>query len=172
MRQATRGTFTDLSQLIYSHYFKSFPLACQYPWGERGIVGVKKVSRLGKQQHGGQTLGMRKRSIIVGCTPISCAKVNGKHENNNKSRKISEKNWNFHRNLYKETKRGKRKPREFSNTKLIQVQVSCWFSILFWIFYSVSNFLFCFEFSILFWVLPERLYVFKTPWVTSWCGCL
>ena len=86
-----RGTFTDLSQLIYSHYFKSFPLACQYPWGERGIVGVKKVSRLGTQQHGGQTLGMRKRSIIVGCTPISRAKVNGKHENNNKSRKISEK---------------------------------------------------------------------------------
>ena len=32
----------------------------------------------------------------------------------------------------KETKVGKRKTQDFLNTKLIQVQVSCWFSILFW----------------------------------------
>ena len=79
-------------------------------------MGVKKVSRLGTQQHGGQTLGMRKRSIIVGCTPISHAKVNGKHENNDKSRKISEKK--LERSLFKYR-------------------------------YPV-DFLFCFEFSILF----------------------
>ena len=33
--------------------------------------------------------------------------------------KLRESKWNVHRNLYKETKRRKRQPREFSNTKLI-----------------------------------------------------
>ena len=32
----------------------------------------------------------------------------------------------------KETKAGKRKTQDFLNTKLIQAQISCWFSLLFW----------------------------------------
>lgn len=63
----------------------------------------------------------------------------------NLSRKISKENtrnncclakeardhWNVHRNLLKKTKVGKRKTGDFSNTKLIQVQVSCWFTNFF-----------------------------------------
>ena len=59
-------------------------------------------------------------------------------------------NWNLIRNLWKETKVGKRRTREFSNTKLIQVRVSCWFANLFW-------------------ALPQKLYAFKLLWLTNSC---
>ena len=41
-------------------------------------------------------------------------------------------NWNTHRNLWKETKEGKSKTRNFMNTKLVQVRVFCQFIIQFW----------------------------------------
>ena len=59
-------------------------------------------------------------------------------------------NWNLIRNLWKETKVGKRRTREFSNRKLIQVRVSCWFANLFW-------------------ALPQKLYAFKLLWLTNSC---
>ena len=44
----------------------------------------------------------------------------------------------------KENKAGKRKTDDFSNAELFQVQISCWFTILFS-------------------ALPKKLYAFKTP---------
>lgn len=72
---------------------------------------------------------------------------------NKRFAKWEKENWNTHRNLWKETKEGKRKTRNFMNTKLVQVRVFC-------------------QFIIQFLVLPKKSYALKRPCLTGLCGLL
>ena len=89
-------------------------------------------------------------SNLARCLPIFLAKLRRKKMP--LSRKISERNRNVHRNFLKEIEVGKRNSRDPLNTKFIQVRVSYWFTILLL-------------------DLPKTIYGFKTPWLTSLCGC-
>ena len=89
-------------------------------------------------------------SNLARCLPIFLAKLRRKKMP--LSRKISERNRNVHRNFLKEIEVGKRNSRDPFNTKSIQVRVSYWFTILLL-------------------DLPKSIYGFKTPWLTSLCGC-
>ena len=82
--------------------------------------------------------------------PISSQNFKGKHRKKPLSCKISERKLRIEIRE-KETIEGERKTQDFS--KLFQLRVCWWFTILFW-------------------VLPKKLYASKTPWLTGLCGCL
>ena len=91
-------------------------------------------------------------SILTGRAPISRAKIQRIHKTKTPSRKISERNWNVHRNSWKETKVGKGKLATFQTQS--------------WVKYGYPiDFAFCFE------LYRKKLYAYKTPWLTDVCDC-
>ena len=93
VRQAIRSTFSSPSQVTSSLLFKILLIAFQYPWMERGIVRVIKVSR--------RWISTKRQSNVGHAQGINYCRLHANFlrktsiENvgsNNKSQKVSESN--------------------------------------------------------------------------------